>query len=113
MLCGFAPWIVYWVLVGNGPFAVAALIALAVAVGALAMAAVSGRTWHSLETGSAAVFLVLTVLTLGIAWSRLALAAHYPTDVIGGSVLGFAVAIGIALLRHALPYAGGKSGRHS
>ena len=66
MLCGFAPWIVYWVLVGNGPFAVAALIALAVAVGALAMAAVSGRTWHSLETGSAAVFLVLTVLTFAL-----------------------------------------------
>jgi hypothetical protein len=29
---GFAPWIVYWVLVGNVPFKTAVLVALAVAV---------------------------------------------------------------------------------
>ena len=32
ILLGFAPWIVYWVLVGNVPFHTAVLVALAVAV---------------------------------------------------------------------------------
>lgn len=38
-----------------------------------------------------AAFAVLTVLTAGICWSRLALAAHYPTDVIGGIALGLVI----------------------
>ena len=32
-LFGFAPWLVYWVLVGNVPFSTSVLCALAVAVG--------------------------------------------------------------------------------
>ena len=32
ILSGFAPWIVYWVLVGNVPFTTAVLVALAIAV---------------------------------------------------------------------------------
>jgi hypothetical protein len=32
ILVGFAPWIVYWVLVGNVPFETAVLVALALAV---------------------------------------------------------------------------------
>jgi hypothetical protein len=63
MLFGFAPWIVYWVLVGNVPFAVAALIALAFAVAAYAIGAATGKPWHPLETGAVATFLVLTILT--------------------------------------------------
>jgi undecaprenyl-diphosphatase len=40
-----------------------------------------------------ASFIALTAFTLGIVWSRLALAAHYPTDVLGGIMLGLAVSL--------------------
>jgi hypothetical protein len=63
ILLGLAPWIVYWVLVGNVPFTVAVLIALAVAVAAFVLGRVRGGPGRTLEIGALATFLVLTVLT--------------------------------------------------
>ncbi|MEO3757525.1 hypothetical protein ABGB19_04420 [Mycobacterium sp. B14F4] len=63
ILLGLAPWIVYWVLVGNVPFSVAVLIALAVAVVAFAVGRFRGGPGRTLEVGALATFLVLTVLT--------------------------------------------------
>ncbi|WP_460357007.1 hypothetical protein [Mycobacterium sp. ZZG] len=63
IIFGFAPWIVYWVLVGNVPFVAAVLIALVVAVAAFVIARVTGSPGRTLEIGALATFLVLTVLT--------------------------------------------------
>ncbi len=67
MLSGLAPWIVYWVLVGNVPFGAAVLVALAMAVALALGGSVIGGTVHQpsrvLEIGSLATFSVLTVLT--------------------------------------------------
>ena len=66
MLFDFAPWIVYWVLVGNVPFAVAGLIALVIAVAGVAIGRAAGKQWHLLQIGAVATFLVLTVLTFAL-----------------------------------------------
>jgi len=71
MLSGFAPWIVYWVLVGNVPFAIAVLVALAIAVVAFAIRRVTGRPGATLETGAVATFAVLTGLTFALSQSAL------------------------------------------
>jgi hypothetical protein len=63
MLSGFAPWIVYWVVVGNVPFAVAALVALAIAVAAVV---VGGSARDPFQIGTVATFLVLTILTFAL-----------------------------------------------
>jgi hypothetical protein len=63
ILLGFAPWIVYWVLVGNVPFTTAVLVALAVAVLAFVIGRVRGAPGRTLEIGAVATFLILTVLT--------------------------------------------------
>ena len=60
---GFAPWIVYWVLVGNVPFTTAVLVALGVAVLSFLIGRVKRRPGRTLEIGAVATFLVLTVLT--------------------------------------------------
>jgi len=69
ILYGFAPWIVYWVLVGNVPFTVAVLVALAIAVGVFVIGRVTGTPGRILEIGAVGTFLVLTVLTFTLSTS--------------------------------------------
>jgi hypothetical protein len=64
ILFGFAPWIVYWVLVGNVPFLVAVVLALALAVAGLVVGRATRTPGQALEIGGVATFLVLTVVTL-------------------------------------------------
>jgi hypothetical protein len=66
ILLGFAPWIVYWVLVGNVPFTVAVLVALAIAVLSFVIGRVRGAAGRTLEIGALATFLALTVLTFTV-----------------------------------------------
>ncbi|MHA7648455.1 hypothetical protein ACX9NE_02665 [Mycobacterium sp. ML4] len=66
MLFGFAPWIVYWVLVGNVPFATAVSIALLMAVAVFAVGRTTGRSGGSLEIGGVATFVVLAILTFAL-----------------------------------------------
>ncbi len=69
ILFGFAPWIVYWVLVGNVPFAAAVLVALAVAVGSFVIGRMRGAAGRTLEIGAVATFLILAVLTFTLSQS--------------------------------------------
>lgn len=71
MLFGLAPWIVYWVLVGNVPFAAAVLVALAVAAAGLGLGGVAGRRWQLFDFASVAALLILTVLTFALSQSFL------------------------------------------
>ena len=66
ILSGFAPWIVYWVLVGNVPFTTAVLVALTVAVLSFVIGRVKGKPGRTLEIGAVATFLVLTILTFAM-----------------------------------------------
>lgn len=66
MLFGFAPWIVFWVLIGNVPFLTAALVALTIAVVAFGIGRTARKPVATLEIGSIATFLVLTVLIVAI-----------------------------------------------
>ncbi|WP_193048010.1 hypothetical protein [Mycolicibacterium baixiangningiae] len=64
IVLGFAPWVVYWVLMGNVPFLLAAVAALLVAVAALLLGPARHAPGRTLDIGAAATFAVLTVLTL-------------------------------------------------
>ena len=64
ILFGFAPWIVYWVLVGNVPFLIAALVAVAIAVAGLVIGRLTRTPGRILEIGAGATFLILTAVTL-------------------------------------------------
>ncbi|CAN5397135.1 hypothetical protein BH09ACT8_BH09ACT8_45890 [soil metagenome] len=66
ILAGFAPWIVYWVLVGNVPFTAAVLSALGVAVVSVLIGRLQRKPVMTLEIGAIATFLVLTVLTFAL-----------------------------------------------
>jgi hypothetical protein len=69
ILFGLAPWIVYWVLVGNVPFATAVLVALAIAVVSFVVGRVRGAPGRTIETGAVATFVVLAVLTFTLSQS--------------------------------------------
>ncbi len=69
MLFGFAPWIVYWVLVGNVPFTTAVLVALAIAVATFVIGRATGKPGRTLEIGAVATFVVLTLLTFTLSQS--------------------------------------------
>jgi hypothetical protein len=69
ILFGFAPWIVYWVLVGNVPFSTAVLVALAIAVLSFVIGRVRRTPGRTLEIGAIGTFLVLTVLTFTVSQS--------------------------------------------
>ncbi len=66
---GFAPWIVYWVLVGNVPFEAAVLVALAVAVASFVIGRVKRTPGRSLEIGAIGTFVVLAILTFTLSQS--------------------------------------------
>ncbi|WP_168991318.1 hypothetical protein [Mycobacterium attenuatum] len=63
MLFGFAPWIVYWVLVGNVPFEIAVAVSLLIALAVFAVGRATNEPGRTIEIGSVATFSVLTVLT--------------------------------------------------
>ena len=69
ILVGFAPWIVYWILVGNVPFEAAVLVALAVAVASFVIGRVKRTPGRTLEIGAIGTFVVLTVLTFTLSQS--------------------------------------------
>jgi hypothetical protein len=71
MLFGFAPWIVYWVLVGNVPFTTAVPVALAMAVVAFGVGRAIGQPGRTLEIGAIATFAVLTILAFSLSESAL------------------------------------------
>ncbi|WP_102142574.1 hypothetical protein [Mycobacterium hubeiense] len=71
ILFGFAPWIVYWILVGNVPFSAAVLVALGIAVLSFGIGRIRGAPGRTLEIGAVATFLVLTVLTFTVSQSFL------------------------------------------
>lgn len=63
ILLGFAPWVVYWLLVANVPFALAAVVALVVAIGVMTTGR-GGATDQPLGVGAVGTFAVLTLLSL-------------------------------------------------
>lgn len=69
ILFGFAPWVVYWVLVGNVPFVAAVLVALAVAAASLVIGRIRGAAGRTLEIGAVVTFSILTVLTFTLSQS--------------------------------------------
>jgi hypothetical protein len=58
---GFMPWVVFWVLVGNAPFRIAAGVAFGLAAGAQLIMWVRGAPRRTLDVGNLAVFAVLAL----------------------------------------------------
>ncbi|ORV06056.1 hypothetical protein AWB94_19455 [Mycolicibacterium canariasense] len=66
MLSGLAPWIVYWMLVGNVASWIAASVALAVAVAAAVIGRIGGHAARPLEAAAVVTFAVLTLLSVTV-----------------------------------------------
>lgn len=96
-MLGFVPWAVYWVLVGNAPLLIAAVVALAVA--AIVVVMVRDPAVRLLGIGAIATFAVLAVLPVFGGAQRwvlpLSFAALAVTLLIG-TVLGRSVADAVA-----------------
>jgi hypothetical protein len=92
ILFGFVPWIVYWILVGNAPILVAALVALAAAVAAFAVGRYRDAPGRSLEIGGVATFVVVTILS---AVMSEAVIQHWVLPISYGGLLA-AAAAGVA-----------------
>ncbi|WP_299573313.1 acyl-CoA thioesterase/BAAT N-terminal domain-containing protein [uncultured Williamsia sp.] len=63
---GFAPWILFWVLVGNTGFVVAVACATGAALIGSAVSRRRDGRWRSLDVGTAVVFVVLLVAASGL-----------------------------------------------
>ncbi|HET9565730.1 MAG TPA: hypothetical protein VFP27_14780, partial [Mycobacterium sp.] len=61
---GFAPWIVYWVLVGNAPFLTAVLAGLGLAVAINLITLARRQPLMVLDAGTALVFAVFVIMSL-------------------------------------------------
>jgi hypothetical protein len=51
---GFLPWVLYWALIGNVPFRLAAVLVLVVAIAVQVLGRLRRQPWRSLEVGSLA-----------------------------------------------------------
>lgn len=71
ILSGLAPWIVYWVLVGNVPFATASVLALVVAVVSSLVGRTQRKLLQTIDIGAIATFAVLTVFVFTLSQSVL------------------------------------------
>lgn len=58
---GFAPWILYWILLGNVDFRLAVCLSLALAVVFQVIARIRRQPWRSLDVGSLIIFFLLAV----------------------------------------------------
>jgi hypothetical protein len=58
---GFLPRLLYWVLIGNVPFRLTAVLVLMVAVAVQVIQRLRYQPWHSLEIGSVAEFALLAI----------------------------------------------------
>ena len=63
ILSGFAPWIIYWVLIGNVPTGIAVVVALAFAVAVTIISRIRGTAVRLLESGAVVTFVILALLT--------------------------------------------------
>ena len=61
---GFAPWILFWVLVGNAGFLTAVLVAFALTIAGQVFQRWRGEPFRSLEVGTIVVFVLLVVAAL-------------------------------------------------